>query len=131
MRIIWVVIGGVVLVGGLLLAMLLIPGGLGWFYNGCLPEGVALMDTVSIDIGGANRVTVQQKLLEVSGYCANNTLVSGSGKPIYFYGLTGCWDLIPPDYREVLQKQQDEIATLETQYTGIEMTCNPSGRLLF
>jgi hypothetical protein len=120
------------IVGELLfLAVLVLPGSLGLFYQSCLPQGNELTAVVSIDIGGANRVTVQRKLLELGAYCAGNILVDQHGKQIYFYRLIDCWGIPPENYLDIVRNQADEIAKLKAQYTVIEMTCDPSGRPLF
>lgn len=94
----------------------------------CLPSERTLVDIVSVE--GANKATVVDKLHEIGGHCSfNEKLLDKTEKQIYFYELHDCWGNPPSDYREILQKQQDEINKLKEQYTVIEMTCNPSGIL--
>lgn len=103
----------------------------------CLPPGIKLSDVVEVGktMGNANaqpagpeKITVEQKLNALKATCnRENELVDGEGRPIVFYHLIGCWGYPPPNYRELLQKQRDEIDKLKQQHTVIEMTCNPSG----
>jgi hypothetical protein len=97
----------------------------------CLPAGTKLTDVVSVSAGGANAITVEQTLNNLGAQCTpDNKLVDRSGKEVRFYHLTGCWGNPPENYQEILQKQADDIAKLKTQYTVIEMTCNPRGLLI-
>lgn len=102
----------------------------------CLPADIKLNDVVDATTlrdpngqpAGLRKVTAAQKLNELKATCSgHNKLVDGNEREIIFYHLTGCWGNPPPDYREILRKQQDEINRLKQQYTVIEMTCNPSG----
>ena len=98
----------------------------------CLPADVKLNDVVEASIAGyvngQHKVTVESKLNELKATCnRDNKLIDGNGKQVVFYQLIGCWGNPPPDYRELLEKQREEINKLKQQYTVIEMTCNPSG----
>jgi hypothetical protein len=102
----------------------------------CLPAGIKMTDVVSATTTGyANgqpiglvRITVQQKLNELGAGCSNGKLISATtGKEITFYNLKGCWGAYPPDGELILQQQENELASLRTKYTVIEMTCNPGG----
>jgi hypothetical protein len=96
----------------------------------CLPPDIELSSIVSAQsLGGGKiaKVTVQQKLDELGAQCQNGTLVDSAGKEIRFYQLAGCWGNPPPNYQDILQRQQQELEKLKEQYTVIEMTCNPSG----
>lgn len=98
----------------------------------CLPTDVKLDDVVEASIAGIangqHKVTVESKLSELKATCnRDNKLIDGSGKQIVFYHLIGCWGNPPADYRELLEKQREEINKLKQQFTVIEMTCNPSG----
>jgi hypothetical protein len=93
----------------------------------CLPGEIKLDDVVT---GGSKKtaVTVAQKLKQLGASCnAKNKLVTKSGRPIYFYKLTGCWGMAPQNYAEILAEQGRKIAELEKKYEVIQMTCNPSG----
>ncbi len=98
----------------------------------CLPADVKLNDVVEASItgyaNGQHKVTVESKLNELKATCnRDNKLIDGSGKQVVFYHLIGCWGNPPADYRELLEKQREEINKLKQQFTVIEMTCNPSG----
>ena len=102
----------------------------------CLPLGIKLSDVVeATNAGHANgqpvgshKITVEQKLNDLKATCNSEyKLVDGNGRQIVFYHLIGCWGNPPPDYQELLQKQQREIERLKQQHTVIAMTCNPSG----
>ncbi len=100
----------------------------------CLPADVNPADIVSAVLmskGPAGevvkKVTVQEKLSELNASCRDGKLVDGAGREIYFYRLTGCWGMPPPDHEEILQRQAKELEALRKQYMVIEMTCNPSG----
>src|SRR4051794_34132604 len=82
----------------------------------CLPEGIKLDDVVT---GGSKKtaVTVAQKLKQLGASCkSKNKLVAKNGKPVYFYKLTGCWGMAPPNYEEILAEQARKIAELEKKY---------------
>lgn len=102
----------------------------------CLPPGVKLSDVVEATRAGnvngqwveSRQITVEEKLKDLNATCSRErTLIDGNARPIVFYHLVGCWGNPPPDYQEILQKQQAEIERLKQQNTVIEMTCNPSG----
>ena len=99
----------------------------------CLPESVKPTDVVSTRLAQTDgrtlveRITVEQKLTELTANCKNGKLVDGAGTEIHFYKLTGCWGNPPRNYQEILERQEAELAILRKQYTVIEMTCNPSG----
>ena len=98
----------------------------------CLPPDVKLNDVVEASIvghaNGQHKVTVEGKLNELKATCdRDNKLIDASGRQIVFYHLTGCWGNPPADYRELLEKQREEINKLKQHFTVIEMTCNPSG----
>jgi hypothetical protein len=102
----------------------------------CLPADVKLTDTVSARVIKSSasgnlvqRVTVQQKLSALKARCNRKThrLVDGRGRPIYFYKLTGCWGNPPANYREILERQDNELRKLKKRYTVVEMNCATSG----
>lgn len=99
----------------------------------CLPKDIKLSDVVSRDETHNRTVitTVEQKLKQLKARCrsSDKKLIAASGKPIYFYKLTGCWGNAPANYQEILRKQQEEIEKLRASYTVIEITCNPTGAL--
>jgi hypothetical protein len=99
----------------------------------CLPHGVKLSDVVQVTAAESpgkppHVLTVGEKLDQLRATCsAEKKLIDGSGRPIVFYHVIGCWGYPPPDYEELLQKQRVEVEQLKQQNTVIEMTCNPSG----
>lgn len=105
----------------------------------CLPKGVEKTDIVHYlavkpavqdqpeRLDDRKAVTVAEKLGQLKARCRKGRLVARSGKPIYFFQLSGCWGNPPEDYQEILAKQAQELARLRKRYTVIEMTCNPSG----
>lgn len=112
---------------------LLTPQGL----EGCLPSGVKLTDTVSAQIISSNasgnvikRITVKEKLTALKARCKKGKLVDRRGRQIYFYRLTGCWGNPPANYREILERQGNELRKLKKRYTVVEMSCNTSGLLI-
>src|ERR1700676_877857 len=74
----------------------------------CLPPDIQLSDPVDSAIAGSAKVTVEQRLNELSATCNHdNKLADGSGREIVFYHLTGCWGNPPENYQDILQKQRD------------------------
>ena len=95
--------------------------------SSCLPNGVSNDTVVSVDMGGSNKVTVGQKLATLNASCNDKQLVDGNKKPITFYNLIGCWGTPPPGYQQSLKNQDAAIKALQSKYTVITLTCNPSG----
>jgi len=98
----------------------------------CLPDGIQLMDVVSADPvpGKDNKiktVTVKEKLRQLNVICRNRQLIDQSGRAVRFYRLQGCWGNPPSNYSEILKRQATAIRKLQSNFTVIEMTCNPSG----
>lgn len=102
----------------------------------CLPPDIRSEDVVSARVisyssngqpAVVQKVTVGDRLADLRAHCEDGHLVDGNGREIYFYRLTGCWGNPPFNYREILRKQSDELEKLKSQFTVIEMTCNPSG----
>jgi len=97
----------------------------------CLPQGIKPTDVISAGVRkpGAvgQQINVEQKLSELGARCRKGRLVDARGREIRFYRLKGCWGNPPPDYQEILQKQDAELRRLKKRYTVVEMTCNPSG----
>lgn len=98
----------------------------------CLPADTKLNDVVEASIAGnangQHKVTVESKLNELKATCnRDNKLIDGNGRQIVFYHLIGCWGNPPANYRQLLEKQREEINKLKQQFTVIEMTCNSSG----
>ncbi len=100
----------------------------------CLPDGINATDIVSTrevqPTKGRRefrKITVEQKLMDLKARCRRGKLVDASGTEIRFYKLVGCFGHPSDDDREVLDRQQRELAKLRKSYRVIEMTCNPSG----
>jgi hypothetical protein len=100
----------------------------------CLPKGINRADVVStreVRLADGRRekrkTTIEQKLRELKARCKRGKLVDAAGTEIRFYQLTGCWGSPSPDDREVLERQNRELATLKKRYRVVEMTCNPAG----
>jgi hypothetical protein len=105
-------------------------------FTECLPKGITADSVVKVigdysDTVPPAKITVQQKLRKLKAYCTvRHALVDGAGKPITFYQLLGCWGNPPGDYDRILRKQQEQIDVLKQRFDVIEMTCNPSGRII-
>lgn len=97
----------------------------------CLQKDVQRTDVVSAPTGkpgrAARTVRVDDKLKELKARCKRGKLVDSTGREILFYRMAGCWGNPPADYREILERQNTELAKLRKHYHLIEMTCNPSG----
>jgi hypothetical protein len=101
--------------------------------EGCLPEGIKASDVVSavrLRKDGSDKIektTVEDKLRSLGARCENGKLVNSAGKEVCFYRLVGCWGNPPFNFRDILRRQNEELARLREHCTVIEMTCNPSG----
>ena len=100
----------------------------------CLPKGISRTDVVStreVRLASGRReqrkTTVEQALYDLKARCRRGKLVDAAGTEIRFYKVAGCWGSPSPDDREVLERQNRELAALRKRYRVIEMTCNPSG----
>jgi len=115
---------------GIFLCMNLVLAPLQRFQT-CLSAGIAATDVVSTQLvkssSTVKKTTVAQKLMELKARCKSGRLVDATGKQINFYRLEGCWGNPPPDYQEILERQDKELKKLRKRYTVIEMTCNPEG----
>src|SRR5438132_3017926 len=89
----------------------------------CLPKGTRLEDVVSHRRGGKN-LTVADKLAEIKARCRNGKLVDSRRREIRFFHIS-CWGNPPPDYREIQQREGEELAKLKARYTVIIFGCNP------
>lgn len=102
--------------------------------DGCLPADIFPTDVVSVQAvpSGPHRaeiktITVAKKLKELRARCRKRKLVDARGREIRFYRLLGCWGNPPDDYREQLERQSKELASLRKRYRVIEVQCIPSG----
>ena len=89
----------------------------------CLPKGTRLEDVVSHRRGGKN-LTVADKLAEIKAQCRNGKLVDSRRREIRFFHIS-CWGNPPPDYREIQQREGEELTKLKARYTVITFGCNP------
>lgn len=103
----------------------------------CLPPGVkpdTVVSTGEVETPAGSKIereTVGERLDKIKAGCRAGKLVDDAGREIRFYRLQGCWGNPPPDYREILENQEEELRELKKKYTVIELTCNPSGGLPF
>ena len=115
--------------GALLCLSLLMPAA--QRFKSCLPSTVKPTEVVTLrtvtTTNTVEKITVEQKLTELKARCKNGKLVDASGKEIHFFRMTGCWGNPPPDYQEILEKQNNELEKLRKRYLVIEITCNPDG----
>jgi hypothetical protein len=89
----------------------------------CLPKEVNQDQIVSYGRGGKH-VTVADKLREIKAKCRNGKLVDAKRREIRFFHVA-CWGNPPPDYREIKQREAEELRKLQQQYTVITFGCNP------
>lgn len=97
----------------------------------CLPSNVRLTDlllatweTVDYVSTLVEKVTVEDKLVELNASCINGQLVDGNGREIRFVHLAGGWGTQPPDYGEILAKQSATLEKLMETYTVIQIPCD-------
>ena len=101
-------------------------------FSGCLPAEISLDSRVTVEPTKSNqhatamKVTVRMRLVQLKARCKRGKLVDGNGKQIYFYTLIGCWGNPPADYRELLERQAQEIQRLKKRYTVIQIPCGGS-----
>lgn len=63
-------------------------------------------------------------LVQMKASCRSGRLVDGKRREIRFY-RPSCWGNPPPDYLEIRQREDDELAKLKRHYTVIVFGCNP------
>jgi hypothetical protein len=90
----------------------------------CLPKDVRADEAVSYGIKGKSILTVEKKLSEMKARCRRGKLVDAGGREIRFF-RSSCWGNPPPDYREIRQRENGEVAKLKKRYTVIVFGCNP------
>jgi hypothetical protein len=96
-----------------------------------LPPDVQLDTVAECELGGANKITVEEQLVRVQAQVGEDgKLHDGTGKPIEFFRLTGCWGNPPGDYQQILDDQNRRLNKLRTTHTVITITCNPTGQLI-
>jgi hypothetical protein len=90
----------------------------------CLPEDVGTDDIVENDRSSKAKVTVGKKLSEMKARCHKAKLVDRKGREIRFFHIS-CWGNPPPDYLEIQQQEQAQLAKLKLRYPVIVLGCNP------
>jgi hypothetical protein len=90
----------------------------------CLPKDVQPGEVVSYLPKGTQNITVEKKLVEMKARCRNGKLVNAKRREIRFFHPS-CWGNPPPDYLEIRQRENKEVAELKKHYAVIEFHCNP------
>jgi hypothetical protein len=90
----------------------------------CLPKDVRADEAVSYGIKGKSILTVEKKLTEMKARCRRGKLVDARGREIRFF-RSSCWGNPPPDYQEIRQRENEELAKLKKHYAVIVFGCNP------
>jgi len=91
----------------------------------CLPNDVGTDDIVEYDRGKKTKVTVGKRLSEMKARCHKGKLVDRKSREIRFFHIS-CWGNPPPDYLEIQQQEQAQLAKLKLRYTMIVLGCDPS-----
>lgn len=103
--------------------------------SSCLPTGISGAMVLEIKMretatGMARyEITILDTLKELKAKCRKGKLVDRAGKPISFFALRGCWGTPPANYRQILRKQEKELAALKKGNTVVEIPCNPDPML--
>jgi hypothetical protein len=90
----------------------------------CLPKDVRADEAISYGIKGKSILTVEKKLTEMKARCQRGKLVDARGREIRFF-RSSCWGNPPPDYLEIRQRENEELAKLQKRYAMIVFGCNP------
>lgn len=90
----------------------------------CLPKDVQPGEVVSYLPKGTQNITVEKKLVEMKARCRNGRLVDAKRREIRFFHPS-CWGNPPPDYLEIRQRENEEVAELKKHYAVIEFRCSP------
>jgi hypothetical protein len=90
----------------------------------CLPKDVQPGEIVSYRSKKTLNITVAKKLIEMKARCRNGKLVDARRREIRFFHPS-CWGNPPPDYQEIRQREDKEVAQLKKHYAVIEFGCNP------
>jgi hypothetical protein len=91
----------------------------------CLPEGFQLKDKISDsrkENGSKQPLTIEDKLLELKARCKRGKLFDGKGKEIRLFKFS-CIGNRQDNYREIAQKESEELADLQKRYTVIIIAC--------
>ncbi len=103
--------------------------------SSCLPAGISAGMVLEIKMretatGMARyEVTVRDALKELKAKCRKGKLVDRAGKPVRFFALRGCWGTPPANYRQILKKQEKDLAALKKANTVVVIPCNPDPSL--
>ena len=101
----------------------------------CLPDGVNEATVVevitrqTVDGFVKDKVTVRDRLKKLNAKCRKGKLIDGTGKPIKFFHLTGCWGNPPDNYQEIIERQSQQLESLKKDNTVVEIPCNPDPML--
>jgi hypothetical protein len=90
----------------------------------CLPKDVRADDVVSFGANGPSNLTVEKKLAEMKARCRRGKLIDAKRREIRFFHPS-CWGNPPPDYLEIKERENKELAKLRKRYTVIVFACNP------
>ena len=90
----------------------------------CLPRDVRADEAVSYPMNGKPILTVEKKLAEMKARCRRGRLVDGRGREIRFF-RSSCWGNPPPDYLEIRQRENEELAKLKKRYPVFVFGGNP------
>src|SRR6267142_2818015 len=78
----------------------------------CLPKDVRADEAVSYGTKGKSVLSVEKKLAEMKARCRRGNLVDARGREIRFFRAS-CWGNPPPDYLEIRQRENEELAKLK------------------
>jgi len=90
----------------------------------CLPKDIQAGEVVSYQPKEIQNITVAKKLVAMKARCQNGKLVDAKRREIRFFHPS-CWGNPPPDYVQIRQRENQEVAELKKRYTIIEFACNP------
>ena len=89
----------------------------------CLPKDVRADEVLSLG-KGTSQLTVKQKLAQMKARCRGGKLFDAKGREIRFFRVS-CWGNPPPDYLEILQRENEQIKKLQQRFTVITFSCSP------
>lgn len=90
----------------------------------CLPTDTRLDDVVTYDRKGNPSVTVKDQLTRMKARCRSGKLVNSRRREIRFFHQS-CWGNPPPDYLEIRERENQELAKLKKRSIVIVFACNP------
>jgi hypothetical protein len=91
---------------------------------GCLPQSVQLNDVVRYGGSRNGDVTVEQTLTKMKAQCRKGRLVDAKRREIRFF-RPSCWGNPPSDYRDIQERENEELEKLKTRFTVLVFDCNP------